>query len=328
MGMVGWSREGAPAIAGGVMSGYVDGKAAIVTGAGGGIGRAIAMALAEEGAKVVINDLGGDVRGVGSSRSMADTVVEEIKALEGVAVASYDDVSDYEAAGRIVRTAVESFGSIDILVNNAGINRPMSFYEMREEDFDRVVTVHMKGVFNCSRQACGPMMEQRWGRIVNISSGAAIVGSAQRVNYGAAKGAIFGMTNTMCRDLGPFGITVNALCPGPTDTRMIRASMELVREAQSRGTLTDSQAESQLLRIEPEPPERLAPLAVYLCTEAAGDVNGQVFHSTGSQFGWYTPLAVDRQIYKEGRWSQDELAAIMPKSLTRGLRNPAPPRKG
>ena len=308
------------------MSAYLDGRVAIVTGSGGGIGRAIALALAEEGTDAAAN-INGEVRGVGASRSMADAVADEIAAAGGSAVASYDDVADFEAAGRIVQTALDSFGKLDILVNNAGINRPVWFWEMAEEDFDQVLAVHAKGTFNCSRHAVAPMMRQGWGRIVNISSGAAIVGSAGRVAYGAGKGAIFGMTNTMCRDLGPHGITVNALCPGLTDTRMIRASMELARQAQQRGDVNPSHEGSRLLRIEPEPPERLAPLAVYLCTNAAVNINGEVFHSTGSLFGWYRPVDVVRHINKEGRWTQDELSGLMPKSLAQGLRNRWPPGK-
>ncbi|MCH7554187.1 MAG: SDR family NAD(P)-dependent oxidoreductase [Chloroflexi bacterium] len=310
------------------MSNYLRGKTAVVTGAGGGIGRAIAMALAAEGARVVVNDLGGDLHGVGSSSGMADGVVEEIRQAGGTAIANHADVSNFNAAEGIIQAAIDSFGSIDILVNNAGITRHAVFHEMTEEDFDRVLTVHVKGVFNCSRHACGPMIKQGWGRILNISSGAAIVGSAKRVNYGAAKAGIFGMTNTMCRDLGPLGVTVNALCPGPTDTRMIRFSMQQAIDARERGDLSQVEAESKLFHIKPEPPEDLAPLAVYLCTEAADDVNGQVFHSTGSAFGWYRPLEVNRHIYKAGRWTQDELHEIMPSSLTQGLRNPAPRTKG
>ncbi len=144
------------------MSNYLDGKTAVVTGAGGGIGRAIAMALAAEGARVVVNDLGGDLHGKGSSTTLADGVVEEIRQAGGTAAANHDDVSNFEAAERIIGAAVDSFGGIDILVNNAGITRHAWFYDMAEEDFDRVLTVHVKGVFNCSRHACGPMMKQGW----------------------------------------------------------------------------------------------------------------------------------------------------------------------
>ena len=307
------------------MSSYLEGKAAVVTGAGGGIGRAIALALAAEGAKVVVNDLGGGLDGSGASNAPADAVVEEIAEAGGTAVANYDDVSRFEAAGRIIQTSVDAFGGIDILVNNAGISRPGWFYEMEEEDFDAVVNVHLKGTFNCSRHACGPMMERRWGRIVNISSGAGIIGSVERVSYAAAKAGIFGMTNTMSRDLGPFGITVNAVCPGPTDTRMLQNSIRRAKEAEARGDPSSALAGSGLLRVRPYDPEDLAPLVAHLCTEAAGNVNGQVFHSSGSEFGWFQPLHVARAIYKNGRWSQDELADTMPRSLTRGLQNPAPP---
>ncbi len=305
----------------------LEGRAAVVTGAGGGIGRAIALALAAEGARVVVSDLGGSVDGSGASRSPADAVVAEIRAGGGEAVASYDDVSDYQAAGRIIQAALDRFGAADILVNNAGISRPVPFWEMAERDFDDVVRVHVKGTFNCSRHACGPMMQRRWGRIVNISSGAALAGSAHRVNYGAAKGAIFGMTNTLCRDLGPYGITVNALCPGPTDTRMLRNSMRLMERARAERALTAAERESQLLRVKPAPPEDLAPLVAYLCTEAASDVNGQLFGATGSRYYWYAPLAPARTIAKDGRWSYDELARLAPVSLTQGLANPAPPEQ-
>ncbi|TMA94455.1 MAG: SDR family NAD(P)-dependent oxidoreductase, partial [Deltaproteobacteria bacterium] len=206
----------------------LDGKAAVVTGAGRGIGRAIAELLAAEGAAVVVNDLGAEVDGRGSQASVADEVVAAIRAKGGRAVASYESVADFQAAERI----------------NAGILRDRMLFNMTEEEWDAVIAVHLKGTFNCTRHAAVHMRQQRRGRIVSISSTSGVYGNSGQANYGAAKDGIAGLTRVASRDLGRYGITVNAVCPGaltrmsqtvPQDVRRTRAERGLETGFAERG---------------------------------------------------------------------------------------------
>src|SRR5436305_15315694 len=192
----------------------LEGRAAVGTGAGRGIGRAIAELLAAEGAAVVVNDLGAEVDGRGASRRVADEVVDACRARGGRAVANADSVADFAAAERIVETAVREFGAIDILVNNAGILRDRMIFNMSEEEWDGVIAVHLKGTFNCTRHATRRMREQRRGRSLSISSTSAAYGTSGQANYGAAKDGIAGLTRVVARDVGRYGITANAVCPG------------------------------------------------------------------------------------------------------------------
>ena len=206
------------------------GQAAVVTGAGRGIGRAIAMTLAELGAGVVVNDLGApDVDGQAADTTPADEVVAEIAAAGGKAVASYDSVADFEGARRIVETAIEAFGRIDALVNNAGITGTAPLYELAPERFDAVVRVHTHGTFYCTRHASVHMKEQGYGRILNVVSRAGLIGASGAAAYGAGKGGIYGFTNVAARDLAPFGITVNAINPAAALTRMVTGAADRAR---------------------------------------------------------------------------------------------------
>ncbi len=173
----------------------LDGRAAVVTGAGRGLGKAIAIKLAEMGAKVVVNDIGSSVTGIGQDRRPADQVVAEITDKGGEAIASFDDVADFEAAGRMIEASVKNFGRIDILVNNAGIVFRAPIWEVTPADFKRVVDVHLFGTFNTTRHACVHMKNQGWGRIVNMVSRGGLWGSPGSVGYGSGKGGILGFTN-------------------------------------------------------------------------------------------------------------------------------------
>ena len=188
-------------------------KVAVVTGSGRGIGRGIAMALAREGAKVVVNDVGCEVDGRGGADDPAQQVVNEIKALGSDAVPNYDSVSDFAGAERIIKTATDKFGRIDILVNNAGIVRDRSLAKMSEDDFDVVLGVHLKGSFNCGRHALPIMKEQGYGRVINITSSAGLRGNFGQTNYGAAKAGIMGLTLVWAIEHEKYGITVNAMAP-------------------------------------------------------------------------------------------------------------------
>jgi len=270
----------------------LQGKVAVVTGSGRGVGRGIALALAREGAKVVINDVGCEVDGRGSAEDPAAQVVKEIKALGSDAAPNYDSVASFSGAENIIKTAVEKFGRIDILVNNAGIVRDRSIAKMSEEDFDAVLAVHLKGTFNCGRHAVPLMREQGYGRIINITSSAGLRGNFGQSNYGAAKAGIMGLTLVWAIELGKYGVTVNAMAPAGL-TRMV-------------GTIPGMEGK------EPPPemnPELNGPMVAYLASEKAAHVNGQIFGRRG--FG-YTIFQQPRPIammYKPGGLSASEIAA-------------------
>ena len=280
----------------------LENRVAVVTGAGRGIGKAIAMTLAEMGASVVVNDLGGTTAGGGKDTSPADEVVAEIKAKGAQAVANYESVSEYESAGRIIDAAISSFGKIDILVNNAGISTGGPIYELEPEVFDRVVKVHLYGTFNCTRHACIPMKEQGWGRIVNLVSRAGIVGSGGACAYGSGKGGIFGFTNVVARDLAPFGITVNNVNPQAAVTRMVT---EAIDRAKERGA--DPASAERMIQMAQDPKD-VAVVAAFLCTEEAANVNGQTFFAAPGSVGLFQPLTVTQHLVKDGHWGPEELA--------------------
>jgi NAD(P)-dependent dehydrogenase (short-subunit alcohol dehydrogenase family) len=300
------------------------GRAAVVTGAGRGIGRAIAELLAAEGAAVVVNDLGGNVDGSGAATSVADEVVAGIRARSGTAVANYDSVADFRAAERIVDTAVKEFGAIDVLVNNAGILRDRMLFNMSEAEWDAVIAVHLKGTFNCTRHAAARMREQRRGRIVSMSSTSGVFGNSGQANYGAAKDGIAGLTRVVARDLGKYGITVNAVCPGAT-TRMTQTVSDAARTARQKSGI-QSPGGQRTFQLEHTGPENVAPWVVYLATDAAAHVNGQVFFVMGGLIALLNYPAPLRTMYTDGRWTPEEIATLFPRTLGLDLVNPAPPR--
>jgi len=301
------------------------GRAAVVTGAGRGIGRAIAELLAAEGAAVVVNDLGSNVDGSGAAASVADEVVAAIRASGGIAVANHDSVADFRAAERIVDTAVREFGAIDILVNNAGILRDRMLFNMTEEEWDAVIAVHLKGAFNCTRHAAARMREQRRGRIISMSSTSGVFGNSGQANYGAAKDGIAGLTRVVARDLGKYGITVNAVCPGAS-TRMTQTVSDGARAARQKSG-TQSPGGQRTFQLAHTGPENVAPWVVYLATDAASHVNGQVFFVMGGLIALLDSPAPVRTVQKDGRWTPEEIATLFPRTLGLDLVNPAPPRE-
>lgn len=282
-------------------------KVAVVTGGGRGIGRAIALALAEEGSKVVANDLGGALDGTGASTAPADEVVAEIKKGGGEAVANYDTVATVEGGDNIIHAALDHFGRIDILVNNAGITRHRMVFNMAPEEWDAVIKVHLYGTFNCTRPAAALMRQQRSGRIINVTSIAGLTGEGATgwSNYAAAKAGIAGFTRVCAKDLGKYGITVNAISPGAA-TRMLLDWQASYKEQQ---------------------PEDVAPVVVFLATEAAASISGCIFGVQGGRVDLFTPPVPVKSLYKDGRWTLDELLRTMPATLAAGLVNPAPPEQ-
>ena len=199
--------------------GALEDKVAVITGAGRGIGRSIALMMAEEGAKVVVNDPGVGPDGAGTDDGPADQVLAEITKAGGTAAANHDTVATADGGEAIIKTAVDKFGRIDILVNNAGILRDRMIFNMSEDEWDTVIAVHLKGHFNCTKPASVLMRQQRYGRIINYSSESGLWGNAGQANYGAAKSEIAGFTRVVARELGRYGVTCNALAPPAATSR-------------------------------------------------------------------------------------------------------------
>ncbi|MCY4144170.1 MAG: SDR family NAD(P)-dependent oxidoreductase [Gammaproteobacteria bacterium] len=243
-----------------------DGRVAVITGAGGGIGRSHALEFAKRGAKVLVNDLGGDVHGVGRGNT-ADLVVEEIRDLGGDAIANRASVADKDSARSIVEDALNAFGRIDILVNNAGILRDKTFKKMTLEDFDLVVQVHLMGTAYVTHAAWPHMYEQRYGRIVFTSSGSGIFGNYGQSNYGAAKMGMLGLANVLALEGGPRNVHVNCLGPG----------------AATRMTNTVPGRDEDLDNVDPaRSPNLVSPAVLYMCSEDAP--NGCVIHASGGRY--------------------------------------------
>jgi NAD(P)-dependent dehydrogenase (short-subunit alcohol dehydrogenase family) len=296
------------------MAKRLEGKVAIVTGAGRGIGRGEAMALASEGAKVVVNDLGGAVDGSGAASSPADEVVAEIKKLGGEAVANYDSVVTMQGGENIVRTAVDNFGKVDILVNNAGILRDRMLFNMGGEDWDLVLKVHLYGHFYTIRAVSPLFRQQRNGRIINTSSVAGLNATTYgQANYGAAKEGIVGLTRKVARDMGRYGVTCNCIRPN----------------AGTRLTLSDEMRKARpevMARFEQMKPEDIAPLVVWLASDDAANVNGRTFYVERGRIGLYSEPVLEKQLVKAGGWTIDELFMFMPVTMTKELVNPDPPQ--
>lgn len=308
------------------MADRLTGKVAIVTGAGRGIGRGEALLLASEGAAVVVNDFGGSSGGEGGSQSPADEVVEEIRSKGGQAVANYENVASMQGGEGMVKQALDSFGRLDILVNNAGILRDRMVFNMTEEEWDAVIAVHLKGHFTATRYAAAIFRQQRSGRIINTSSESGL-GNMGQANYSAAKEGITGLTRTLARDLGRYGVTANAIRPRAATRLTISPQMEeAARRSSASGVQRD--ADSAISQIQHMKPEYVAPLVVYLATDAASYINGRDFLVGGAQISLMSEPHEERTIYNpRGYWTLDELAGVMKQTIGQGLRNRWPPQE-
>jgi NAD(P)-dependent dehydrogenase (short-subunit alcohol dehydrogenase family) len=278
------------------MAQRLKGKSAAVTGGGDGIGRGVALALAAEGAKVVVNDIARESDGT----SKADNVVAEIVKAGGSAVVNYDSVATMSGGDNIVKAATDNFGRIDILVCCAGNHNRMHMVDMTEKDWDSIIEVHLKGHFTCCRAAAVEMVKQKSGRIINFSSRAAFsyfVGPPNSVAYAAAKAGILGLTAQLSGELKEYGITVNAILPS--------AVTKLFPEERPKVGGGDTGA-----------PDTVAPIVAYLATDEAKDITGQFFYATGGDICIYSrPIQIPGPhmfIRKADKWTVDELVEVIP----------------
>ena len=297
-------------------------KSAIVTGGAGGIGKYICIALAAQGCSVMVNDLGTAIDGREASISPADAIVQEIKDMGGIAIANSDSVADFTAAEKIVQSCVESFGKLDIVVNTHGNLRDKMIWNMSEEDWDIVINVHLKGTFNICRHACARMREQRSGRIINVTSDA-WRGTVGHVNYGAAKGGVVSLTRSIAREMGRYGVTANCFAPIAATRMTFNEEVKAGMKKRMDAGLMSKQDYDNFMRM--PNPEYVAPLVVYLATEEAGDINGQVFHIERDRLSIYSEPSEVKVIFSGGKtFDVEELITMVPTTLLTGYKNPAP----
>ncbi len=295
--------------------GICDGRVVVVTGAGRGIGRSHALAFAAEGARVVVNDLGAEVDGTGSSTGPAGEVVDEIRGMGGEAVANGDDIADFDGARQLIETATETFGGLDVVVNNAGILRDRMLVNMTEEEFDAVVRVHLKGTWATTRWAAAYWRERTKtgetndARVINTSSASGLYGNPGQTNYGAAKAGIASFTIIAAKELERYGVTVNAIAPGAR-TRMT--------ENLGFGAVDVKPGEFDAFA-----PENISPLVVWLGSPESGEVTGRVFNVAGGTVsvaeGWHRGPQAD----KGDRWEPNELGPVVKDLLAKAAPLPS-----
>ncbi len=308
--------------------GALDGQAVVVTGGGRGVGRAIALKAAAEGASVVVVDNGCEVDGSGTNPAVADAVAAEITAAGGKAVALHDDVSTMTGGEAAVKAALDNYGRVDALICAAGIRRDTPIWEMTEDDWDTVIRGNVKSCFAPIKFATIAMRQQRYGRIVMLTSDAGL-GSVGASNYAASGEGVIGLSRTVARDVGRYGVTCNAISP----LARTRQSGGMSEELRPPAGVLSAEA---MARIAPPPPTfhwegddhpddpaSVAPLAIYLASEDAGEVNGQLFGVRGGDVLLYSQPIIDRQLLSFGRrFTLDELDEQMPRTLALDATSP------
>ena len=291
----------------------LEGKVAIVTGAGRGIGREHALALARAGAQVVVNDLGAALSGEGHDDTPAQQVVQEVEALGGAALANAENVADFDGAARMVQQAIDHFGRLDILVNNAGILRDRMLVNMSEAEWDAVINVHLKGHFAPTRHAAAYWRERSKagedvrGRVINTSSPSGVFGNIGQSNYGAAKAGIAAFTVIAAQELHRYGVTVNCLAPNAR-TRMTEETFDM----------KDPDPDE----FDPLDPANMSPVIVALCADEAQEITGQVFHVWGSAVNALVGWSAGERFDTDGRWDADELLGELLERFPEGASPP------
>ena len=296
----------------------LEGKVAVVTGAGRGIGREEVLLMAKQGAKVVVNDLGGHFDGTGQSRSPAEDVVKEIRSAGGEAVANFESVTDFKSAKRIVECALDNFGKLNIVVNNAGILRDRMIFNMSDEDFEAVIAVHLRGTFNVARHACAYWREQHKngnqlnGRLINTSSDSGLLGNAGQSNYGTAKASVASMAVIIDREMQRYGVTANAIAP------VARTRLTIDATPQTAATMPTPKAGE----VDKFSPAHVAPLVAWLGSDDAKDVHGEVFRvGLGTLWlmkGWHSVGKIT-QTGPLKFWDPAELGARVKQELAKGI---------
>lgn len=307
------------------MGNRLEGKVAIVTGGGRGIGRSISTLLAKEGASVIVNDHGTEVDGSGRSNEPVDNMVKDLKDAGFKVTANYADVSKMDGGEEVVQKAIDTYGQLDILVNSAGSLIDRMIYQMTPEDFDKVVRNNAKSVFTTSKFAAILFRQQRSGRIVNLTSDSGL-GDVGRSNYAAASEAIVGLTRTTARDLGKYGVTANAISP-LANTRLFPGLVEEHRTAAVISPTRDERAgigKSPAIQNwhgpgNPDDADNVAPLAVYLCTYASPNINGYVLGVRGGSLYVYSNPTPDKVVNKWGNFDMDEMDILFPKMMGKGF---------
>ncbi|HOB92969.1 MAG TPA: SDR family oxidoreductase [Aquabacterium sp.] len=285
----------------------LEGKVVVVTGAGGGIGRDIALQCAAQGAKVVVNDIGASVSGEGGDAGPAQKVVAEIKASGGEAAANTDSVADATAAGRIIQCALDSFGRIDGVVNNAGILRDRFFHKMSLDEWDAVIKVHLYGAYYVSRAAANHFKEQESGAFVHMTSTSGLIGNFGQANYSAAKLGIAALSKSIALDMQKFNVRSNCIAPFAW-SRMIGSIPTDTPEQQAR-----------VAKIQQMTPNKIAPIAVYLASDAARDVNGQIFAVRNNEIFLMSQPRPERSVHRSEGWTPETVASHAMPALKSGF---------
>ena len=302
------------------MANLLKDKVAIVTGSGRGIGRGVALLMAEEGASVVVVDLGVNVDGTGFDQSVADLVAAEIKEAGGNAVGCTESVATMSGGEKIVQTAVDNFGKLDIVVTCAGILRDRMVFNMTEEEWDDVIAVHLKGTFTVAKHACILFRQQRSGRIITFTSTSGLYGNSGQANYGAAKDGIAGLTRVLARDMGRYGVTANSISPA-AGTRMTQTVPDEARTLRAARGIGGATGTAPRMRGEGDD---VAPFVTWLASDEAAHVNGHVFHVTEGLVTLMNEPQPVKTITKDGKWTVEELAKVFPPTIGMELFNPAP----